>query len=295
MGHTAWLQKHTSSLVGKTVAVTGSTGGLGKALCRYLAGLGASLVLVDRNASRSQSFAEELRQEYGIAVRCIGADLEDMASVQAAAKHLNLEPLDVFIHNAGAYSIPRKICTTGYDNVFQINFVSPYYMIRQLLPLISSRGGRVVVVGSIAHNYSHTDAASVDFADRTKASLVYGNAKRYLMFAMYELFKSEYRASVSVTHPGISFTGITAHYPKWIFWLIKHPMKLIFMKPKTACLSILRGVFESCERCEWIGPRWFDVWGLPQKRLLTTCDDAEITFIGETAGRIYDELIQNEK
>ena len=32
-----WLSRHTASLKGKTVVVTGSTGGLGKALCHYLA------------------------------------------------------------------------------------------------------------------------------------------------------------------------------------------------------------------------------------------------------------------
>ena len=31
-----WLLKHTRSLVGKTVAVSGSTGGIGRELCRYL-------------------------------------------------------------------------------------------------------------------------------------------------------------------------------------------------------------------------------------------------------------------
>ena len=47
-----WLKKNTSSLVGKRVAVTGSTGGLGGEICRYLARLGADLILVDRNRER---------------------------------------------------------------------------------------------------------------------------------------------------------------------------------------------------------------------------------------------------
>ena len=44
-----WINKNSHSLEGKTVAVTGSTGGLGVELCRYIARLGGSLVLVDRN------------------------------------------------------------------------------------------------------------------------------------------------------------------------------------------------------------------------------------------------------
>lgn len=290
--YAAWLEQNTTSLVGKTVAITGSTGGLGKALCRYLAQLGASLILVDRNASRSEALREALVREYGVAVVCIGADLEDMTSVMAATARLEAESIDVFIHNAGAYSIPRKICATGYDNVFQINFVSPYYMIRRLLPTLSARCGRVVVVGSIAHDYSETDPADIDFSGRPQASKAYGNAKRYLMFSMGELFKGEEHAAFSVTHPGISFTGITDHYPKWLFWLIKHPMKVLFMKPRKACLSILKGVFEPCGPCEWIGPWLFDVWGMPQKKFLHTCSNEEIVFIGETAQTIYHRLCE---
>ena len=47
----------------------------------------------------------------------------------------------------------------------------------------------------------------IDFSTRKQASKVYGNAKRYLMFSLYELFKNEDKASLAVTHPGISFTN----------------------------------------------------------------------------------------
>jgi len=210
--------------------------------------------------------------------------------VTEALAILDTLPIDVFLHNAGAYSIPRRICGTGYDNVFQINFVSPYYMIRQLLPRLRERRGSVVVVGSIAHDYSVSDGADVDFHTRKKASLVYGNAKRYLMFSLYELFRGETEVSLSVTHPGITFTNITAHYPKVIFALIKHPMKVIFMKPRRACLSILQGVWQPCGDGEWIGPRWFDVWGFPRKKKLGTVAAEERRLIGLRAEEIYKKV-----
>ncbi|MBR5134614.1 MAG: SDR family NAD(P)-dependent oxidoreductase [Clostridia bacterium] len=286
----AWLEKNTTSLVGKTVAVTGSTGGLGKELCHYLAACGADLVLLDRNAEKSKALREELTATYGVSVRGITVDLENMDTVKAATEQLKRECPQVFFHNAGAYSIPRKTCDTGYDNVFQINFVSPYYMICQLLPSLREVGGRVVVVGSVAHTYSETDPDDVDFSSRTAASKVYGNAKRYLMFALHELFRDERDVSLAVTHPGITFTNITAHYPPLIFAVIKHPMKVIFMKPRKAALSIVRGVFEPCGYREWIGPRWFGVWGMPKKTVLRTCSDEECRRIGDTASAIVSAL-----
>ena len=289
-----WLDKNTESLKGKTVAITGSTGGLGRELSRYLLYLGAELILVDRNLSRSLAFKSELETEFnGSSVKCITADLSDFSSVKTASAELKTLDIDYLIHNAGAYSIPRKVCDTGYDNVFQINFLSPYYLTRTLMGGIKERGGRVVIVGSIAHNYSKTDKNDVDFKTRKKASLVYGNAKRFITYSALKLSESEMAPDISVTHPGISFTGITSHYPKLIFALIKYPMKVIFMRREKASLSILKGVFDSTKPYEWIGPRLFNVWGLPTKKKLKTASHDEIDFIYTEAEKIYDSLTKD--
>jgi len=285
-----WLNENTSSLWGKKVAITGSTGGIGVELCEYLCKLGANLILVDRNLQKSERLKNKLLEKYGTDIRCITADLEDFESVKLAVEKLKGENIDIFLHNAGAYSIPRKVCSTGYDNVFQINFVSPYYMIKELLPNLRKVKGRVVVVGSIAHNYSKADPKDIDFSTRTASSLVYGNAKRYLMFSLFELFKNETEVTLSVTHPGITFTNITAHYPKLIFAVIKHPMKIIFMKPRVACLSVILGIFENCGYSEWIGPGFFNVWGKPKKQRLKTVSKTEREFIAKTAEEIYKKL-----
>ena len=279
-----WLAKNTSSLEGKKIAVTGSTGGIGVELCDYLASLGASLVLLDRNEDRSRSRSEKLSAKYGNEVKFHIVDLEDIISVDNAVSFLLEEGIDIFIHNAGAYSIPRCKTSCGYDNVYQINYASPYYIIRKILPMLNVRCGRVVVVGSIAHNYSKIDENDIDFHSREAASLVYGNAKRYLMFGLEEIMREEKNVSLSITHPGITFTNITAHYPKLIFAIIKHPMKVIFMKPRLAALSILKGVFDQSEYGSWIGPGIFNIWGLPKKQQLNTCNSSErkkIAFISE--------------
>ena len=101
---------------------------------------------------------------------------------------------------------------------------------------------------------------------------------------------SEGTRDVAVTHPGITFTNITAHYPKPIFAIIKHPMKLIFMSPRKASLSILSGLFEACGQNEWIGPRFFHVWGFPKKRRLRTYKKEESDLICRIADQIYQQI-----
>ncbi len=289
MNYYKWIDNNTSSLGGKTVAISGATGGIGSVLCDYLAYLGAKLICLDRNAEKSNQLIADLKIKYpNLSAKHITVDLEDFERVKTVTDELRLIGIDYLILNAGAYKIPRHKCDTGYDNVFQINFVSPYYLARELMPHIKSQGGRVVAVSSIAHNYSHINVNNVDFKNIKASSKVYGNAKRFLTFGLYGLFDND--RALSVVHPGITLTNITAHYPKLIFAIIRHPMKIIFMSPKKAALCLLFGIFNGCDSNEWVGPRVFNVWGTPQKQSINTCDDAECSEIKKIADQIYKNL-----
>ncbi len=251
-------------LKGKTVAITGSTGGIGRELCFKLAALGCNLIMLNRSRQKTEALANKLSENFNITITQIVTELEDMQSVKKAAEELIALKPDFFIANAGAYAIPRHKCSSGYDNIFQINFISPYYMIDKLaenLPNI-----KFVAVGSIAYTYSVIDRNDIDFSTRKGSALAYGNPKRFLMLALGEKFKNKDR--LSIVHPGITFTNITAHYPKLIFALIKHPMKVIFMKPKKAAECILEGVHKNTPLGFWIGPRFFSIWGSPKMQKL---------------------------
>ena len=286
MNYKKWLDKNTVSLKGKTVAISGSTGGLGKELSKFFCSLSASLIIIDRNKARSDALKSELLEQYpDVTVKQYILDLEDVEAVRETAQRLLDEEIDYLVLNAGAYKIPRNTGKNGYNNVFNINFVSPYILAQTLLPKIKARGGRLVAVGSIAHNYSKIDPSDIDFSTRKASSKVYGNAKRYLMYSLWGL--DGYEGVISVTHPGIAVTNITAHYPKLLYAIIKYPMKIIFMNPKKASLCILSGIFKTTEKNEWIGPRLFDVWGLPKKKKIKTCSKEEAEKISNTAKEIY--------
>jgi NAD(P)-dependent dehydrogenase (short-subunit alcohol dehydrogenase family) len=285
------ITKHSAQLKGKKIAISGSTGGLGKELCFFLAKHKSHLILMDRNEQKVDSLCNTIFKNFGeVNITKIKLDLSDFGLVKSAVSQLKDISPDLIIFNAGAYSIPRKKCDSGLDNVFQINFAAPYFMIKELLPTLRQKGGRVIAVSSIAHNYSKIDLTDLDFSTRKKASLVYGNAKRFLTFSLFELFKNENKVSLSIVHPGITFTGITAHYPKLIFAIIKHPMKIIFMKPKKAVLCIINGLFESTSYNRWIGPKLFNVWGLPKNQPLKTCKKEEREQIFKKAEKIYQKI-----
>lgn len=278
-------------LTGTRIALFGASGGIGSALCRFILQLGGALITVDRNPRKSEALVRALRSEFPEGqITPLLADLEELSQIDKLCNALIALDVDILIHNAGAYSIPRRKCSTGLDNVYQINFFAPYYITRQLLPHLEQRHGRVVAVGSIAHNYSKTDPMDIDFSTRPQASLAYGNAKRYLMYSLHELIKEHPGVSFALTHPGITFTNITAHYPAWLFAIIKHPMKVIFMPARKAALCILEGLFQSTPCYRWIGPCLFDVWGKPRCKALRTASCDEIRYIDRTARALYERI-----
>ena len=162
------------------------------------------------------------------------------------------------------------------------------------MPQLKKRpNSKCIVVGSIAHNYSKIDESDIDFSSRKKHSKIYGNSKRYLMFSAYELFKNS-SIKLSVVHPGITLTNMTSHYHKSINWLVKCGVKLFFPSPKIAALNILFGMFNSTSYHEWIGPKIFNIWGLPKKKKLKKCSLDESNKIFDIAEKCYQNLLEDK-
>ena len=105
-----WLKNNAASLIGKRVAISGSTGGIGRELCRILAGLGAEIIMLDRSCERAEALSRELKAEFpDISCKYMRLDLEDIECVKEGTKALLSDTPDYLILNAGAYHIPRKI------------------------------------------------------------------------------------------------------------------------------------------------------------------------------------------
>lgn len=292
MNYKKWLQQNTTSLFGKTVAITGSTGGLGKEICFWLAGLGANLVLIDRNKQKQDNLKTQLLQKFSsIKVNGFIVDNENFESVKKVCEKLKQININTIIFNAGAYKIPRTKTSLGYDNIFQINFISAYYMLCELLPVLDKKeDAKVVIVGSIAHKKNRFNASDIDFFNCKKSTRVYGNAKRFLMFSAIQKIKQYKNVKLAIVHPGITLTNIISNFPKVIYTIVKPIMKIVFDSPKKASLNILKGVFDSTKNTEWIGPKFCDIWGKPKKKILKTYNEQEAKLMFNQAENICKNL-----
>ena len=285
-----WLTNNTNDLTGKTIAITGSTGGLANFLVENLARLNANLILINRNKEKTEKQIKYLNKiNPNINIEFIKCDLSDFNNLLYATEILKQKQINILYLCAGAYNISRYKTDLGYDNVFQINFVSQYYIAKELLNNIKSVNGKIVAVSSIAHNYSKIDESDVDFSSRKKHSKVYGNAKRFLTYSLMELCTKE-DVNLSIVHPGLTLTEMTNHYPKAINWLVKIFIGLFCPNTKKASLSLIKGVFDSTSYHEWIGPPIFQVYGKPTKTNLKTCPEIESKKIFEIAEKIYENI-----
>lgn len=289
-----WITKNTSDLTGKVVAVTGATGGLGSVLCEYLATLNASILMLNRDYAKSMALKEKLLSRFPNAdVDFLKLDLGDAKNVKSACNELQSKQIDYLILNAGIYNVPLKTLELGHNNVFQVNFVSHYCLVRSLLPNLRKCGAKVIVVSSIAQKFAKLRPADADYSHSKRSNKIYGNSKRFLTYALAELFQTETDAHLATAHPGVTLTNMTGHYPKAINWFVKGGVKLLFPSPQKATRCIVKAMFCDCPHRKWIGPAVMDIWGKPKIKKLRSCSESESAEIFEIAEQAYDKF-QNE-
>ena len=287
-----WIEKNCNSLENKLVVLTGATGGLGKEICLKLAYLKANIVFACRNKLLADKLKTEILEKFPkTQIDFVELDLSNIESVKNCVSQLKkYNGIDILINNAGVYNVPIKQLDSGYNNVFQINFVYTYFLTKQLLPELEKKeGSTCITLGSVAHNYSKIDEKDIDFSTRKKSSKIYGNSKRFLMFSLYELFKDK-NVNLAIVHPGVTLTNMTNHYPKAINWLVKVGIKLLFPSPDRATLSVVYGTSKPVGYYEWIGPKILNVWGTPVISKLNTASTEESRKIYDIAEEIYKKI-----
>ena len=281
-----WLKTYAQDLNGQVVAITGANGGIGSCLCRYLVQLHAKVIMLDRNVEKSNQVRETLLKEFPDAViEVIALDLNRVQNVRDVVEQLSNRQIDFLVLNAGVYNVPLEPGELGYNNVFQVNFIAQYYLAKSLLPTLARCKGKIIATSSIVHRYYTTNPDDIDSAKDTKQMRVYGNAKRYLTFALAELLKKQTDVQLALVHPGLTATKMTNHYHPAINWLVVGGMKVLFPRPEKAALNLLAGFFQTPDNDEWLGPKTAGLWGAPTASKLSITPE-ERAQIFQTAERI---------
>ncbi len=139
-------------LSGKTLLLTGATGGIGRCLARELARSGARLALVGRNEAGLAALAKSLRVEDG-AARALPCDLSELAGHAAllARAEAALGAIDILINNAGVscFGPFAEEDEAAIRRLIDVNLTAPMLLARAALPgMLQRRRGHIVNIGS---------------------------------------------------------------------------------------------------------------------------------------------------
>jgi len=137
-------------LAGRHALVTGASHGIGAAIARELARLGADLTIVARQQATLHSAANALRQEGAHVREC----LADVANAEALDKLIaDTPPVQILVNNAGgAESAPfSRTDPALWQRMLDLNLTSVYRLTHALAPaMVKSGWGRIVNVASTA-------------------------------------------------------------------------------------------------------------------------------------------------
>jgi NAD(P)-dependent dehydrogenase (short-subunit alcohol dehydrogenase family) len=141
-------------LTGKVALVTGGSKGLGKAMARGLAEVGADVIISSRHEDELRAALDEILTGTNRKGRYLVADMSKRSDVKRLAKGA-LEALgrvDILINNAGTNE-PQpidRITDETWDRVLEINLNSVMVLTRELVPQMKARRwGRIIHISSV--------------------------------------------------------------------------------------------------------------------------------------------------
>ena len=117
---------------GQRGLVTGSTGGIGRAVALAANRGGATVVAVARNADKLDALREDAG--YPDNIRPVTVDLASMTAVRALADHPDIaaSPMDVLVNNVGVLLNEFTTTEEGLEASFATNLLGPYLLTEQL-------------------------------------------------------------------------------------------------------------------------------------------------------------------
>jgi NAD(P)-dependent dehydrogenase (short-subunit alcohol dehydrogenase family) len=193
----------------QTAVVTGAGRGIGAAIARKLAALGAHVFVCGRTQSHLDQTVQSIRAAAGSA-EGLSCDVTTLASVQEAARVVELQRqrCDILINNAGigGFGGPvHELAPDEWDRILATNLRGVYYCMHSFAPImIRAKSGHIVNISSLAGKNALPNGAAYAASKWGLNGLSYSAAEEL----------REHGIRVSVVCPGSTNTELTPHVGK---------------------------------------------------------------------------------
>src|SRR5215475_179524 len=225
------------SMRSKTCLITGATFGIGKATALGIARCGARVVIVGRDAGRTQATVAWLQRESGNPdVEYRLADLFALAEVGRLAQEFagRHGRLDVLVNNAGGFFSERATTVDGFEHTWALNHLAYFRLTLDLLPLLEAGApARIVNVASNVHARGRIDFADLGGERRYDGVRAYCQSKLANVLFTYALARrlSGTGVTANCLHPGMVATGISRNM-RGIPWLFMTAASAFILTPE---------------------------------------------------------------
>lgn len=188
----------------KNILITGSTDGIGKLVAIKLAKDGHRIYIHGRNQDKIDASISEIKEESkNESISGFMSDLSDLQAVQKLAQQVNAEVshIDVLINNAGLFKTPILLNKEGMDLRFVVNYLAPYLLTKELLPVLKKGNeARIINLSSAAQSPVSCDV----MLGKSNVSLneSYAQSKLALTMWSFNLAKQLNDMTVIAVNPG---------------------------------------------------------------------------------------------
>ncbi len=228
----------SQSMQGKICLVTGATSGMGKETALGLARMGATVVLVARDANRGRQTQQEITRQSGNEhIDVLLADLAAQQEVRKLASEFKAkyQQLHVLVNNAGAVFSKRQITVDGLEMTFALDHLA-YFLLTNLLldTMKASTPARIINISSQAQGIGkiNFDDLQGEKSYSMFGFTAYSQAKLANVMFTYELARRLQGTGVTVnavgpgpvsTNFGVSNGGIFSSITKFAMRSAKTP------------------------------------------------------------------------
>ncbi|XP_033740347.1 retinol dehydrogenase 14-like [Pecten maximus] len=221
----------------RVVIVTGANTGIGYETAKWIAMMGATVILACRFEERAREAmtkmnaefqAEKDRKTEGVVdypelrIEFMKLDCASLQSVMDFVKEFKNSgrQLHVLVCNAGIGLHKQAYTDEGYELMFQVNYLSQYLLAAHLLPIMKTSGEdcRIVLVSSEAHRYSEFNLDRIQGKHCNEQNfgrvLFYGNSKAFQIMQMFSMNRRLQNSNVTVLslHPGMVETEVSRNF-----------------------------------------------------------------------------------
>jgi NAD(P)-dependent dehydrogenase (short-subunit alcohol dehydrogenase family) len=210
------------NLSGKNIIITGATAGIGKETARNLAKMGGNIIFATRNRDKTLNTIAEIREDIKndkVILEHKFLDLIDSDSVRNFPSLLGkIDTVDVLINNAGV-THDTGITKQGIEKIFGINYLSHFFLTKQLMPILIKSRARIINVSSMGHSSAkrkHFDMPYKGECSQLSPQQLYGRSKGAQILFTKALQRRFDEKNISCTcnslHPGGVRTNIFDTY-----------------------------------------------------------------------------------